>query len=33
VTPFNSVYQAGIQAISFRNAGADAGDGPWRNVG
>jgi hypothetical protein len=33
VTPFNDVHEAGIQALSTRNAGADAGDGPLRDVG
>lgn len=33
ITPFNDVHQAGIQALSTRNAGANAGDGPLRDVG
>jgi hypothetical protein len=33
VTPFNDVHQAGIQALSTRNAGTGAGDGPLGDVG
>ena len=33
VTPFNDVHEAGIQALSTRNAGTSAGAGPLRDVG